>query len=180
MAKESARTSKAAERKRRKAHYESLEDGDEDCPLCCGPKGTGFNPDCNRCLGTMKIPLANESASKPPEIEKWMKEAGMAIGAQLDDERSECPRCEGTGLYNFHPCVICKGEGWISERKLLSEDSPRPAQPTGLVSDAPTVHDNPSCTVCGTPMQFKCPKCGSTPQCTDSPRGAQPEMEKNK
>ena len=30
---------------------------------------------------------------------------------------------------------------------------------------------NPSCTLCGEPMQFKCPKCGSTPACVDSAEG---------
>jgi hypothetical protein len=40
---------------------------------------------------------------------------------EFDTRRSQCPRCEGTGVYNFKACAVCDGEGWISEAKLLTD-----------------------------------------------------------
>lgn len=38
-----------------------------------------------------------------------------------DTEESECPRCEGTGIYNWRPCSLCDGNGKISEASLQVE-----------------------------------------------------------
>jgi hypothetical protein len=77
------------------------------------------------------------------------------------------------------PACIIPGEVCDKIMDLLrhAAHSPRGAPPPGCIVDAPTVHNDPSCTLCGTPMQFKCPKCGSTPDLAGGPRGAQPELE---
>lgn len=55
-----------------------------------------------------------------PPFRKGYGPAEPEVG--LNTERSQCPRCEGTKLYNGRPCAICDGTGWISEEQLLSQD----------------------------------------------------------